>query len=99
MKIALDETEIIGVPTTIPLHRELMRDETFVRGNFDTTYLNEFLPRLDEKILEYEKFAAVVAAAGRAKAPSTRNGEATIRPSRWRTMARTELMGTSNRGG
>ena len=99
MKIALDETEIIGVPTTIPLHRELMRDETFVRGNFDTTYLNEFLPRLDEKILEYEKFAAVVAAAWRAKAPSTRNGEATIRPSRWRTMARTELMGTSNRGG
>jgi acetyl-CoA carboxylase biotin carboxylase subunit len=99
MKIALDETEIIGVPTTIPLHRELMRDETFVRGNFDTTYLNEFLPRLDEKILEYEKYAAVVAAAGKAKAPSTRNGEATTKPSRWRTMARTQLMSNSNRGG
>ena len=65
MKVALDETEIIGVPTTIPLHMELMRDEMFVRGNFNTTYLNEFLPRLNRTILQYEKFAAVVAAARR----------------------------------
>ncbi len=43
MKVALDETEIIGLPTTIPLHRELMRDERFVRGDFDTTYLNTVL--------------------------------------------------------
>ena len=98
MKIALDETEIIGVPTTIPLHRELMRDETFVSGNFDTTYLNEFLPRLDENILQYEKLAAIAAAAVRAKAPSTRNVVPTTKPSRWRTMARTQLMGTPNRG-
>ena len=99
MKIALDETEIIGIPTTIPLHRELMRDETFVRGNFDTTYLNEFLPRLNETILQYEKFAAVVAAVAKAKAPSTRNGEKTIKPSGWRTKARTQLMAGPNRSG
>ena len=99
MKISLDETEIIGVPTTIPLHRELMRDETFVRGDFDTTYLNEFLPRLDETILQYEKFAAVVAAAGKAKAPSRRNGEETVKPSTWRTTARTQLMRGPNGSG
>ncbi|MGP8068935.1 MAG: acetyl/propionyl/methylcrotonyl-CoA carboxylase subunit alpha [Candidatus Bathyarchaeia archaeon] len=99
MKIALDETEIFGVPTTIPMHRELMRDEAFVRGNFDTTYLNEFLPHLNETILQYEKLASVVAAAGRAKAPSTRNGKESIKPSRWRMTARDELMAGSNRGG
>jgi acetyl-CoA carboxylase biotin carboxylase subunit len=99
MKIALDETEIIGIPTTIPLHIELMRDESFVRGNFDTTYLNGFLPRLDTTILQYEKFASVVAAAGKAKAPSTRNQEITNKPSRWRTRARNELMAGSNRSG
>jgi acetyl-CoA carboxylase biotin carboxylase subunit len=99
MKIALDETEIFGVPTTIPMHRELMRDEAFVSGNFDTTYLNEFLPRLNETILHYERFAAVVAAAGKAKTPSTRNDKDTIKPSRWRTTARSELMAGSNRSG
>ena len=99
MKIALDETEIFGVPTTIPMHRELMRDEAFVRGNFDTTYLNEFLPRLNETILQYERFAAVVAAAGKAKTPSTRSDKETIKPSRWRTTARSELMAGSNRNG
>jgi len=99
MKIALDETEIIGVPTTIPLHRELMRDEAFAHGNFDTTYLNEFLPRLTETILQYEKFAAVVAAAGKAKAPPTRDSDGIVKPSRWRTAARTQFMAESNRGG
>jgi len=99
MKIALDEMEIIGVPTTVPLHRELMHDEAFVRGNFDTTYLNHFLPRLNESIGQYEKFAAVVAAAGKAKAPSTRNGKEATKPSRWRSTAKSELMVGSNGSG
>ena len=99
MKIALDETEIIGVPTTIPLHRELMRDARFVHGNFDTTYLNEFLPSLDKTILQYARFAAVVAAAGKAKNPSTRDDQKTVKPSRWRTTGRNELMARSNRSG
>lgn len=92
MKVALDETEIIGLPTTIPLHRELMRDESFVRGDFDTTYLNEFLPRMNSTILQYEKFAAAVAAVGKMRSPSRRNGMTTAKPSRWRTTARTQLM-------
>lgn len=99
MKIALDETEIIGLPTTIPLHRELMRDEMFVRGNFDTTYLNQFLPRLNSTILHYEKFAAAVAAVGRVKSPSKRNGMNTAKPSRWRATARTQIMAGPNGSG
>ncbi len=98
MKVALDETEIIGVPTTISLHRELMRDEMFERGKFDTTYLSEFLPRLKSTILQHERFAAVVAAVRKSKAPSERNGMKVIRPSRWRTAARTEFMAGSNGG-
>lgn len=99
MKISLDETEIIGLPTTIPLHRELMRDERFARGDFDTTYLNEFLPRLNSTILQYEKFAAAVAAVGKVKSPSKRNGMNAAKPSRWRTMARTQLMAGPNGSG
>jgi acetyl-CoA carboxylase biotin carboxylase subunit len=99
MKIALDETEIIGIPTTIPLHMELTRDESFVRGNFDTTYLNGFVPRLNTTILKYEKFAAVVAAAVKVKAPSTRNREQTNKLSPWRTRARNELMAGPNGSG
>jgi acetyl-CoA carboxylase biotin carboxylase subunit len=93
MRVALTEIEILGVPTTVPLHRELMRDENFIRGVFDTTYLSEILPRLKSSISEFEKIAAVVAAVERAKAPSSRQLKRTHgSSSRWRTVARTQLM-------
>ncbi len=92
MKVALDEIEIIGVPTTIPLHRLLMRDEGFVAGAFDTTYLNGVLPRMNANFLTLEKFAAVAASTSRIRNPPTtiehRNG-GTLR---WRMAARAEQM-------
>ncbi|MGD9969064.1 MAG: acetyl/propionyl/methylcrotonyl-CoA carboxylase subunit alpha [Sulfuricurvum sp.] len=43
---ALDEFLIEGVPTNIPLHRQIVRDEHFIEGLLDTGYLdmklNEF---------------------------------------------------------
>ena len=69
MKVALDEIEIIGVPTTIPLHRLLMRDEGFVEGDFDTTYLNNVLPRMNTNLLTLEKFAVVAASTSRIQEP------------------------------
>ena len=93
MKVALDEIEILGVPTTVPLHRELMRDERFIRGEFDTTYLNEILPHLKSSIREFERIAAVVAAVERMKNPANhhiKRGHGLT--SRWRTAARTQLM-------
>ena len=88
MRVALEETEIIGVPTTVPLHAELMRDERFVRGDFDTTFLNGFMPRLKSALAMYEKLAAVVAAVEKAS-PRTWRTEQQFKQSKWRTAART----------
>ncbi len=40
---ALDEFIIEGVSTTIPFHKQLLRDEKFVAGDFDTTFLETFI--------------------------------------------------------
>ncbi len=91
MRAALEEIEIVGVPTTIALHRELMRDERFIDGDFSTTYLNEILPRLDTNIIELEKFAAVAAAVSRLKAPPQTAPHPERQISRWRSSARSQL--------
>mgnify|MGYP006280442957 CR=1 FL=1 len=42
MRRALDEFVVEGVDTTIPFHQQLMRDERFLNGNFDTRFLDDF---------------------------------------------------------
>lgn len=42
MERALDEFIIEGVKTTIPFHKQLMKDEHFRSGNFHTGFLNDF---------------------------------------------------------
>ena len=42
MERALDEFIIEGVKTTIPFHKQLMRDEKFRSGNFHTGFLNDY---------------------------------------------------------
>jgi len=42
MERALDEFVIDGIETTIPFHRQLMKDERFRNGDFHTGFLNEF---------------------------------------------------------
>ncbi len=39
MTVALDEFTIEGIKTTIPLHREIMRDKRFQAGNYTTDFL------------------------------------------------------------
>ncbi|MGB0650196.1 MAG: acetyl-CoA carboxylase biotin carboxylase subunit [Rhodothermales bacterium] len=39
---ALDEFVIEGVKTTIPFHQQLLRDERFIQGDFDTRFLESF---------------------------------------------------------
>ncbi len=51
MQRALDEFIVEGVKTTIPFHRQLMRDPQFQKGNFHTGFLNDFVlekPEEDE---------------------------------------------------
>jgi acetyl-CoA carboxylase biotin carboxylase subunit len=42
MRRALDEFVVEGVKTTIPFHQQLMRDDRFQEGNFDTRFLDDF---------------------------------------------------------
>jgi len=44
---ALDEFFIDGVPTNIPLHREIVRDQDFIEGKFDTGYLDKKLEKFN----------------------------------------------------
>jgi acetyl-CoA carboxylase biotin carboxylase subunit len=43
MRRALDEIEIEGVKTTIPLHRRIFRNRDFIDGNVDTTWVERVL--------------------------------------------------------
>ncbi|NBW93041.1 MAG: acetyl-CoA carboxylase biotin carboxylase subunit [Bacteroidetes bacterium] len=46
---ALDEFVIEGVKTTIPFHQQLLRDKRFIKGDFDTRFLESFtLQELEE---------------------------------------------------
>jgi len=42
MERALSEFVIEGVKTTIPFHLQLMRDERFLNGDFNTKFLEGF---------------------------------------------------------
>ena len=43
MKRALDEFIISGIKTTIPLHKAVMNDERFLKGNYNTSFLEVYL--------------------------------------------------------
>ncbi|MFN3814151.1 MAG: acetyl/propionyl/methylcrotonyl-CoA carboxylase subunit alpha [Aquificaceae bacterium] len=47
---AIDEFIIRGVPTNIPLHREIIRDRDFISGYFGVRFLEEKLPIYDFEI-------------------------------------------------
>jgi acetyl-CoA carboxylase biotin carboxylase subunit len=49
MKRSLDEFVISPVKTTIPLYREIMDDPAFYRGDFDTGFINRFVPEEEEE--------------------------------------------------
>lgn len=42
MKRALEEFVIEGIPTTISFHEQVMKDDRFVRGEFNTHFLDHF---------------------------------------------------------
>ena len=67
---ALDEFIIAGIPTNIPLHREIVRDIDFQEGIFNTTYLDKKLPtftmeaiqHIEEDEAKHERIAAIALA-------------------------------------
>jgi acetyl-CoA carboxylase biotin carboxylase subunit len=65
MRRALDETVIVGVPTTIPFHQQIMEDQRFTSGDVHTGVVTDWLAEQAE--------AATQAGA-------TPNGKGTIDP-------------------
>ncbi|RUM57164.1 MAG: acetyl-CoA carboxylase biotin carboxylase subunit [Persephonella sp.] len=62
---ALEEFQVRGVPTNLPLLRQVVRDKDFMEGRFDTSYLDKKLPtfKLKPKDESPEDLAVVIAAA------------------------------------
>ncbi|MDN2664164.1 biotin carboxylase N-terminal domain-containing protein [Psychromonas sp. 14N.309.X.WAT.B.A12] len=56
----LDKVSIKGIATNIPLLQRILKDETFLNGNYDTTYLPKFMAKLDQQVMidEMEASAA-----------------------------------------
>ncbi|RXJ82324.1 acetyl/propionyl/methylcrotonyl-CoA carboxylase subunit alpha [Arcobacter sp. F2176] len=50
---ALDEFYIEGLPTNIPLHREIVRDEDFIEGKLDTSYLDKKLEKFNMNAIDH----------------------------------------------
>lgn len=42
MKMALSEFFIEGIKTSLPLHRRIMEDQTFINGRYSTNYIESF---------------------------------------------------------
>lgn len=63
---AIDEFIIRGVPTNIPLHRQIIRDPDFRSGYFGVRFLEEKLPTYDFEIegeKDPENIALAISAA------------------------------------
>jgi acetyl-CoA carboxylase biotin carboxylase subunit len=43
-RLALDEFQVEGIKTTLEFHREAVRDPRFVSGEYDTTFIERYLP-------------------------------------------------------
>ena len=64
MKRALREYKILGIKTTIPFHLRVLQNQTFLKGNYDTTFIDT---KFDKEELKRRKnndpTIAIIAAA------------------------------------
>lgn len=54
----LDKVVIKGIATNIPLLQRILKDETFLNGVYDTTYLPKFMAKLDQQVMIAEMEAS-----------------------------------------
>ena len=61
---ALREYKILGIKTTIPFHLRVLHNETFLKGNYDTTFIDTKFDKEDLKRRQNsDPTVAVIAAA------------------------------------
>jgi acetyl-CoA carboxylase biotin carboxylase subunit len=61
MNGALREYRIVGVDTSIPFHRWVVGHEAFLRGEYDTSFLDKHFPAVEPERAAYRHLAAIVA--------------------------------------
>ena len=88
MRVALNETVIEGVRTTLPVHQAVLEDERFLRGSYHTQFLDEMLSGWKPKsAISSEEIAAislaVKLATSKVELASTREG--TLARGGWRS--------------
>ena len=94
----MDEYEVVGVKTTIPFFRWLLRTEAFATGAVDTTFLDATLAERDgrpfvEPSAEAEDLAVIGAAVHMfLEANRFEAAHATNSGSEWRRMARRDAL-------
>ncbi len=54
----LDNIVIKGIATNIPLLQRILKDEAFLKGVYDTTYLPKFMAKLDQQVMIAEMEAS-----------------------------------------
>lgn len=61
---ALREYKILGIKTTIPFHQRVLHNETFLKGNYDTTFIDTKFDKEDLKRRQNnDPLVAVIAAS------------------------------------
>src|SRR5256712_2183739 len=87
MKVALDETIVEGVKTTIPLHQAILEERKFLQGNYHVQSLDNLLSDWKPQLATTpEEIAAVFLAIKRSLGSAATLGlQKTGSPSRWRS--------------
>jgi acetyl-CoA carboxylase, biotin carboxylase subunit len=99
MARALNEYQVLGIPTTIPFFRWLMEQPSYARGEYDTTWLDMLLAErsgqsfsdLDDSDADLAAIAAALDAYWRATAGADNRNGASRLPA-WKQAARFESL-------
>ncbi len=90
---ALGEYAVVGIRTTIPYFREILRDEAFQAGRLDTGFLAAFEPRRRRRCDERMEQLAALAAIAHAQRQGNQNPAPEQREtSRWAALGRAEAL-------
>jgi acetyl-CoA carboxylase biotin carboxylase subunit len=93
MRRALDEYAVAGIKTTLPIFREILRDEEFIAGRLDTGFISRFNERREERTVEESRIdrdmAIVAAGLAYARAQSkAKRSESQNEESKWKIAGR-----------
>jgi acetyl-CoA carboxylase biotin carboxylase subunit len=90
MARALSEYQVTGIKTNLPFHRRVMQEPDFVRGVYDTSYIESHKATLlapytanpDDALLAVQ--AAAIAAASASETIAAATTSSSVEPSAWR---------------